>query len=386
MSGATLYERVTREAEVARRWWQLPPLTLLTLEDGRRCLVIYAGTPGGSTGPDVRDAVLRFLPLSDKSDKSDSIAPASTNCAGDIEFHLSSSDWFAHQHQNDPRYNSVILHVVFYLNSPIPTRRADGMAIPNCSLLDHCSLLSDTSLWPCQHRLLPPPMLINTLLYAGLLRLQEKSLHLSRELEEVASRRNTHFDAYDSCLLPALAEGLGYGRNRAFFRSIGMRLVDFPINIPDPLGKTFYPPSLDLRRLHFLLAIARRWQGTGLWNFLAPLLQVDCDSKSTLAELRSAFRPLSRARTDILLCNVILPFALAVAQREQNTRLANRARQLYIAFPGLSSNRVTRTMSRQLRLTEEPGQACLQQGLHYIYVSTCQTKRCQECLCGGQRL
>ena len=89
---------------------------------------------------------------------------------------------------------------------------------------------------------------------------------------------------------------------------------------------------------------------------------------------------------DILVCNIVLPFAVAVAEMENDARLAARAHQIYLAYPGLVSNRVTRMMTEQLQLPIEPAQACLQQGLHYIYATTCQGKRCEDCLCGGQRL
>ncbi|MGH2482211.1 MAG: hypothetical protein ACRDHW_21380, partial [Ktedonobacteraceae bacterium] len=60
--------------------------------------------------------------------------------------------------------------------------------------------------------------------------------------------------------------------------------------------------------------------------------------------------------------------------------------QLYLAYPGLVSNRITRMMRSQLQLPKEPAQASLQQGLHAIYAHTCQAKHCQMCVCGGKRL
>ena len=46
---------------------------------------------------------------------------------GDAEIHIKASDWKKHQHQHNPRYNQVILHIVWEEDEPI--LRPDGTAI-----------------------------------------------------------------------------------------------------------------------------------------------------------------------------------------------------------------------------------------------------------------
>jgi hypothetical protein len=391
-------ERGELETDVARQWWSLPPSTLIPLADGQRCLVLYTGHPGGPAGPDVRDAVLCFLPRLTEAGKLDAssgsgdgnvahfeLDPEWPQSVGAVEFHLRTSDWFGHNHQSDPRYNQVLLHVVLRLDSQVPTRRQDGTLVPTCSLLDLPDLPEQTPAWPCQQEPLAAEAMTGTLLYAGLSRLLAKSQTLQQALTQTRPVAGSPFNLYDTCLLPALAEGLGYGRDRAFFYAVGQRLVGLTPHIPEPLGHTQTPAPLDENRLGILRALSAGWSQTGLWQTLLPMLQTNLDVKSALLALRALFHPLSRARTDIIIYNVVLPFAIAVAERESNPRLTVRAQQMYLAYPRLVSNRVTRIMSAQLQLSAEPEQACLQQGLHHIYIQNCQAKHCQTCLCGGAR-
>ena len=57
--------------------------------------------------------------------------------AGDVEIHINSSGWYNHKHHLDPRYNRVILHVV-YLNDDINlrTRLQNGKRIPTLEILN----------------------------------------------------------------------------------------------------------------------------------------------------------------------------------------------------------------------------------------------------------
>lgn len=52
--------------------------------------------------------------------------------AGNVEIHVKSSDWYAHNHQKDPNYDNVILHVVW--EDDISVYRLDRTEIPTLEL------------------------------------------------------------------------------------------------------------------------------------------------------------------------------------------------------------------------------------------------------------
>ncbi len=400
----TPYEHIY-EAEVARRWFALPPGVFLPLSNGETCRLLFAGHTGSAAGPDVLDAVIHF-------------PRQEMQCVGDVEFHVRASDWYHHQHQSDARYNNVILHVALVCDEPSLAVRQDGKTIPLCSLNDLApprrSFLRTE--WPCQQvtRQLGEKERSRLLRQAGLLRFEQKA-HAFVELLHAGYAREP-FSAYDVCLITALAEGMGYGRDRAFFRAAGRYLLGLESAMPEPLGRTFDPSPLDRGRLHVLRRLVEQWRVHGAWQSLREIVCVTADQQvfaancaeegsvlpgaegvsievkvsgrdrpdriKGLGALRGIFQGLGTARADILICNVVLPFAAAVALIEHDTLLAEEAEALYAEHPGLSSNRITRAMCEQLQLTREPKGACEQQGLHYIYQQTCQEKRCDVCMMG----
>lgn len=56
---------------------------------------------------------------------------------GDVELHLSASDWDAHGHARDPAYAGVVLHVVLFPPKEAVTAGFGGGAIPVLALLPH---------------------------------------------------------------------------------------------------------------------------------------------------------------------------------------------------------------------------------------------------------
>ena len=57
--------------------------------------------------------------------------------AGNVEIHLKSSDWYLHQHERDPHYDNVILHVVWKHDAAV--FRKDNSEIP---VLEICHYVS----------------------------------------------------------------------------------------------------------------------------------------------------------------------------------------------------------------------------------------------------
>lgn len=88
----------------------------LNTTEGKTLHVLDVGQWNTDGGPD-------FLQAKVKID--------GTTYAGDVEIHRTTFDWVQHHHQEDPRYNKVILHVVLEAEQNIPpTFVQSGRSIP----------------------------------------------------------------------------------------------------------------------------------------------------------------------------------------------------------------------------------------------------------------
>lgn len=65
------------------------------------------------------------------------ISIANQEWAGNVEIHLKSSDWYAHGHETDNAYDSVILHVVW--EHDVDIYRSDNTPLPTLQLKDYIS-------------------------------------------------------------------------------------------------------------------------------------------------------------------------------------------------------------------------------------------------------
>lgn len=143
---------------------------------GEPLRIISPGHHNHLAGPDFSNATIEWAGL---------------RWTGDIEIHVRASDWYQHQHQNDPHYQSVILHVVWEEDRPVFTNQ--GLRIPCLELsgrvppamLDRYQKLRH-ALYPipCQHLIQDCPDLhLRSWLDAVFLeRIAEKSQHLQTQL------------------------------------------------------------------------------------------------------------------------------------------------------------------------------------------------------------
>lgn len=121
-----LYGPFTLTERVVQKIWLRGDFdrTRLVLADGRALQIRTVGRWNLLGGPDFLGA---------------QVVIGGDTVTGDIEVHFHVSDWRAHQHEMDPAYGNVVLHVVLFppdSHEP-PARRRDGREIPTLVLLPH---------------------------------------------------------------------------------------------------------------------------------------------------------------------------------------------------------------------------------------------------------
>ena len=79
----------------------------------------FAGWHNSGSGPDFQEARLQI---------------GEHTLFGAVEIHVDSSEWYAHQHEKNPDYNSVVLHVVLYNSGKRLIKREDNCEIPELEL------------------------------------------------------------------------------------------------------------------------------------------------------------------------------------------------------------------------------------------------------------
>ena len=167
--------------------------------DGSRVRVIDQGALNTDAGPDFFNATVEI---------------GGEVWAGNVEIHVRASDWMRHGHQDDPAYDSVILHVVQY--DDMPVRRRDGSVIPQVVMrcttqaAARCNRLLDSaaSMLPCASTVgsLPKIFLTEWLSALGAERLCRKS----ERILDIVAATGGH---WEGAAYVTLARALGFGLN-----------------------------------------------------------------------------------------------------------------------------------------------------------------------------
>ena len=173
--------------------------------------IINQGFLHQDAGPDFKQAIIKI---------------DGVTWAGNVEIHIRSSDWYRHEHQNDNKYNSAILHVVFVhdqdvfisKNIPLPTIELQKLLPPQL-LLRYNQLMNTPLQHPCE---------------AYIEKIDSLSLRafLSRLVYDRLSRRQAqildilHFfsEDWEQTLFYILCQSFGFKTNAPAFEMLGKAL------------------------------------------------------------------------------------------------------------------------------------------------------------------
>jgi hypothetical protein len=152
--------------------------------------------------------------------------------AGNVEIHFKSSDWYAHGHETDPAYNTVILHVVW--EHDIDIYRSDNEVIPTLEIKKYVSLDTLTNYkslfahqqekWiNCEAALndVPTAIIAHWLERLYIERLEQKTEIIQSLLVQ------THYD-WEAVLFCMLARNFGTKINGLAFHSLA-EAIDFGV-------------------------------------------------------------------------------------------------------------------------------------------------------------
>lgn len=108
------------ENDIHNFWFNSPKITgVFTSSCGKKVRIIHRGITNFYDGPDILEAIVSYDGL---------------RFFGSVEFHTKTSDWYAHKHNKDNKYNNVVLHVVSNPSGLENVRCESGHNIPTICL------------------------------------------------------------------------------------------------------------------------------------------------------------------------------------------------------------------------------------------------------------
>lgn len=350
--------------------------------------IVFRGLPSDAGGPDYQDAILS--------------SGGKQLLTGDVEFHVTSADWYRHGHHLNSKYNNVILHVV-WTHDTVETRRQDGVPVPVLALETsgrppapqvNTDSMSPLVPHPCVTRFaqLPTDLLLSEVQRLGVQRFNARSTRFVADLA---------VEDADQVAYGALLEGLGYASNRRAFAQLADAvpyawLQSVPLeerlatvldaarlapeaSIPPPAHlpadswrlARLRPANHPGRRLHGIVLLLARMKPTLAFSMVDAVAAAKRPSelRKRLIVRDGDEALIGSGRADELVVSVVLPLVAALNPSD------DRASKLFDQYPSPPANRWTRHM---LGLLQHAGHdlqtvrtAREQQGLHHLYHAFC---------------
>ena len=218
------------ESFISRIWTNEDYYNGLKTTDGRQVKIINFGIPNSDSGADFKDALVQI----------DDIL-----FSGDIEIHQSFKDWDLHNHKSDPRYNKVVLQVVFWSDKESVSSSESSRLIPTVVLSEFLTK-SIHNIWkeiinnpspkfklPCfgQNHVAGAELKKEWINDVGMLRLNYRAERLKSRISHLET--DLHYDskkdAWEKVLFEFVLEALGFSKNKSQFltlaKSIDIRKI-----------------------------------------------------------------------------------------------------------------------------------------------------------------
>ncbi len=182
---------------------------------GEEVKIITPGILNTDSGPDFFNAMIEI---------------DGTKWAGNIEVHVNSLDWFKHKHQNDPAYDSIILHVVY--NNDKEIERENLQKIPTIELKDNfnSSILSKYQYFITSKSKITCSNLIGNITYFDKLSWFDRLMaeRLEQKGNEIISLLDLTLGNFSQIFYLQLSKALGYTANS---QAMEMLAKSIPLNI-----------------------------------------------------------------------------------------------------------------------------------------------------------
>lgn len=395
--------------------------------DGACIEVVDPGTLNTNAGPDFFNSKIKINGI---------------EWAGNIEIHVRASDWHRHHHDNDPAYDSIILHVVSI--SDMRIYRPDGSLIPQVEITlpedffkIYVALTEAGDEVKCASSLskLPPINRVDWLESLSIERIQAKA----QKVKDLLSLTGNDWE--QTCFV-IIARALGFGLNGDPFemlaRSIPLRILHHHSDNPHQIQAIFFGQAAMLdsslhifdeyyqllcREYYFL---ARKYElrpmRPGLWKYARTrpqnfphrriaFLAKACEGGFSLfsriisnsrnvdqlrelfawqlsgywhtrfsfdTEGRSISDTLSQASITLLIINAVAPLVYAYGSSRGDLDLAERALDILAALPA-ENNTIIRSW-QQIGIPAD--NALRSQALIHLRKEYCLTRKCLSCRWG----